>query len=59
MKNIYKGLAGAALILIVAAVTKSMGVSSNISFRIVTAISGFAALWISRGAKGSGNRCAQ
>lgn len=59
MKNIYKGLAGAALILIVAAVTKSMGVSSNISFSIVTAISGFAALWISRSAKGSGNRCAQ
>ena len=58
MTNIYKGLVGAALILIVAAITKSMGVSSNISFSIVTAISGFALLWVSRGNKSCAGKCA-
>ena len=57
MNNIYKGLAAAALMLVVAAIARSTGVSSNISFSIVTAISGFAVLWITRGTKQNGNRC--
>ena len=59
MENIYKGLAAAALILVVAAVARSTGVSSNISFGIVTAISGFAALWIGHGTEQNGKRCAR
>ena len=59
MKNIYKGLAAAALILVVAAIAKSMGISSNISFSLVTAISGFAVLWIGSGSEQNGNRCAR
>ena len=59
MSNIYKGLAAAALILVVAAIARSTGVSSNISFSIVTAISGFAVLWIGRGSEQNGKRCAR
>lgn len=59
MKNVYKGLAAAALMLVVVAIARSTGVSSNISFSIVTAISGFAVLWIGSGSKPNGKRCAQ
>ena len=59
MNNIYKGLAAAALILVVAAIARSTGVSSNISFSIVTAISGFAVLWITRGSEQNGKGCAR
>ncbi|MDX1704533.1 MAG: hypothetical protein R3235_09610 [Altererythrobacter ishigakiensis] len=58
MTNIYKGLLGAGAIIAVALVAKSAGVGQDVSFGLVTAISGFTALWITRGANDSGTRCA-
>ena len=43
MRNIYKALSGAALIITVALIFQKMGVGPDITFGVVTIISGFTA----------------
>jgi len=56
MNNICKGLAWASLMIAVALAAKAFGVDKAVSFGLVTVISGFAAVSITRNPKACGQK---